>query len=142
MLSKRIRALFIFLLVPFISVQVNAQQKSQNLVYLSTGGFTTSAHFEHMIKSNSANSFYANVGYGEIYDSNTEFYSTASVQWLLGRKNFQLETGLGVGLGFENAEVFPDFEVGLRYQKSKPGLILRAGLGFPELIYFSAGYGL
>ncbi len=141
MMRKTILVSLTLVTLLFISQNTAAQNKSDLLVYLSTGGFTTSAHAEKLLTAKGVNTVYANVGIGEIYDSSTQLYSAVSLQWLLGRRNIQFESGLGVGIGFEETELFPDFELGLRYQKPKKGWLLRGGVGFPELIYLSLGYG-
>jgi len=66
-----------------------------------------------------------------------------SIHALTGKKMLHFEYGLGLTYIPGSATdwvVFPSVNFGVRYQKPGNSLILRTGIGFPEIAYLSAGY--
>lgn len=146
-MRKTILSTLTFVALLFISQNTAAQNKSDLLFYVSAGGFTTSANAEKLLTTKGANTVYANVGIGEIYDSSSQLYSAVSLQWLLGRRNIQFESGLGVGIGFEETELSQILKLDYAIKNPKKAgyyvVVLaflnlstsRLGTGFNSIIY-------
>jgi hypothetical protein len=58
-----------------------------------------------------------------------------SAMALLGSRNSYTEVAAGIGLFPVQSAVYPTGSVGYRYQRGRGGIILRTGLGFPEIFY-------
>ncbi len=77
---------------------------------------------------------------GRLIEDGASFLDV-SAMGLLGSRNSFTEISAGIGLFPAQSEVYPTGSVGYRYHRRRGGIILRTGIGFPELFYISAGYG-
>jgi hypothetical protein len=64
-----------------------------------------------------------------------------SAMALMGSRNSYSEISAGIGLFPARSAVYPTGSVGYRYHRKKGGIILRTGVGFPEMFYVGIGYG-
>lgn len=64
-----------------------------------------------------------------------------SAMALLGKRSSYTEISAGIGMFPAQSSVYPTGSVGYRYHRSRGGLILRTGVGFPEIFYVGIGYG-
>jgi hypothetical protein len=64
-----------------------------------------------------------------------------SAMALLGKRNSYTEISAGIGMFPAQSSVYPTGSVGYRYHRSRGGVILRTGVGFPEIFYIGIGYG-
>ncbi|MDF1570435.1 MAG: hypothetical protein P1P82_02335 [Bacteroidales bacterium] len=64
-----------------------------------------------------------------------------SAMALLGKRNSYTEISAGIGMFPAQSAVYPAGSVGYRYHRSRGGIILRTGVGFPEIFYVGFGYG-
>jgi len=64
-----------------------------------------------------------------------------SAMALLGKRNSYTEISAGIGVFPAESSVYPTGSVGYRYHRSRGGIILRTGVGFPEIFYVGIGYG-
>lgn len=63
-----------------------------------------------------------------------------SAMALLGSRSSFTEVGAGIGIFPAESTVYPTGLVGYRYQRGRGGIVLRTGIGYPELLYFGIGY--
>ncbi len=77
---------------------------------------------------------------GRLIEDGASFLDVSAIG-LLGSRNSFTEISAGIGLFPARSAVYPTGSVGYRYHRRRGGIILRAGVGFPELFYIGAGYG-
>ena len=78
--------------------------------------------------------------FGGLADRTGASFFDVSAMALLGARSSFTEVGAGIGIFPAESTVYPTGLVGYRYQRSKGGIVLRAGIGYPELLYIGLGY--
>lgn len=77
---------------------------------------------------------------GRLIEGGASFLDV-SAMGLLGSRNSFTEISAGIGWFPARSAVYPTGSVGYRYHRRRGGIILRTGVGFPELFYIGIGYG-
>lgn len=130
-----------------------SENLNKNIIYadISMGGdhdlFSNMAvYYERALKQNMWNkniSSFINLGVGRRYAyEELSQYIIAQYGLLTGAKSHHLEIATGVKYyykGDEQGKLPLSSMVGWRFQKPDGLLVLRAGLGYPEIIYFGLG---
>lgn len=134
----------------------------KNALFITFGlrpGFKTfMGQYERVIIGRSAflfNSVGINLGIGSIneweqYKNGVGTISSAYIYTYFGKKATHLDINAGLvytfpesirEFGSERPEtLYPSFKVSFRYQKPLGIFVLRAGIGFPDLVHLSLGY--
>jgi hypothetical protein len=134
----------------------------KNSLFIAFGlrpGFkTTMGQYERVIFQRPAFSFNKagiNLGVGlinewEEYKSGTGTICSANIFTYFGKKNTHFDINGGLvytfpesikEFGSERPEtLYPSFKLSFRYQKPLGFFVLRAGIGFPDILHLSLGY--
>ena len=150
--------LFLAIFITFQQLSAQENQFKKNAIYGSIGNaglyFTATAYYERIIKQEMWEkniSSFVNLGYGgQAYWGGEGSYFLARYGIITGVKTHHLEGSLGILYGFDGYQSLrrvyrlfenttPSGSIGWRRQKFDKNFLIRAGLGFPETIYFGIG---
>jgi len=151
-----------------VVAQDTLQTKSKNAIYASVGTafvwHMANFNYERNLfpSRNLMNkNYFIRARFGKLYTWYSDgFNSSLSLQAVYGERNSHLELGVGLWGYFDMTDytngsasgtatdtsmwtytvIYPDLNIGYRYQKPSGGLVFRSGIGFPDGVYLSLGY--